>query len=65
MQVEAFLESHPDFVRRPITLDTDTIPMSWRTPAGDLRTLPTQFADLPEGLQGLDGFFAASLVKTC
>ncbi|MBS0249746.1 MAG: RsmB/NOP family class I SAM-dependent RNA methyltransferase [Proteobacteria bacterium] len=64
-QVAAFLESHPDFARSPITLDTDTVPMSWRTPSGDLRTLPTQFADLPEGLQGLDGFFAASLVKTC
>lgn len=65
MQVATFLDSHPDFARRPIGLGTDTIPLSWRTPDGDLRTLPTQFADLPEGLQGLDGFYAATLVKTC
>ena len=46
-------------------LDEETIPLSWRTADGDLRTLPTHFADLPEGLQGLDGFYAASLVKSC
>ena len=64
-QIAAFLSDHPEFARRPIMLDAETIPMPWRTPDGDLRTLPTHFADLPEGLQGLDGFFAASLVKSC
>ncbi|WP_290979938.1 RsmB/NOP family class I SAM-dependent RNA methyltransferase [Hyphomicrobium sp.] len=64
-QVSAFLDRHQDFTRRPIMLDQDTVPMSWRTPEGDLRTLPSHFADLPEGLRGLDGFFAASLVKSC
>jgi 16S rRNA (cytosine967-C5)-methyltransferase len=64
-QVAAFLQNHPDITRRPIMLDRETVPMSWRTSDGDLRTLPTHFADLPEGLQGLDGFFAASLVKSC
>ncbi|MBS0235081.1 MAG: 16S rRNA (cytosine(967)-C(5))-methyltransferase RsmB [Proteobacteria bacterium] len=64
-QIEGFLARHRDFARRPIMLDEETIPMSWRTPDGDLRTLPSHFADLSEGLQGLDGFFAASLVKSC
>lgn len=64
-QIAAFLSNHPEFARRPITLDAETIPMTWRTADGDLRTLPMHFADLPEGLQGLDGFFAASLVKSC
>ncbi len=64
-QIDTFLMRHQDFTRRPIMLDEDTIPMSWRTPDGDLRTLPSHFADLPEGLQGLDGFYAASLVKSC
>jgi 16S rRNA (cytosine967-C5)-methyltransferase len=64
-QIVEFLDRHPDFARRPIVFDREAIPMSWRTPEGDLRTLPTHFADLPEGLQGLDGFFASSLVKSC
>ncbi|SFV38077.1 RsmB/NOP family class I SAM-dependent RNA methyltransferase [Hyphomicrobium facile] len=63
-QIDAFLARHADFARRPITLDEATIPLSWRTSAGDLRTLPSHFADMPEGLRGLDGFFAASLVKS-
>lgn len=63
-QVEAFLDRHKDFARRPIMLDEATIPLSWRTSDGDLRTLPSHFADLPEGLRGLDGFFAATLVKS-
>jgi 16S rRNA (cytosine967-C5)-methyltransferase len=64
-QVAEFLDRHQNFTRRPLMLDRETIPMSWCTAEGDLRTLPTHFADLPQGLQGLDGFFAASLVKTC
>ena len=64
-QIAEFLARHPNFARRPIMLDRETIPISWRTSDGDLRTLPTHFDDLPQGLQGLDGFFAASLVKSC
>ena len=63
-QTDAFLARHTDFTRRPITLDEATIPLSWRTKDGDLRTLPSHLADLPEGLRGLDGFYAASLVKS-
>jgi 16S rRNA (cytosine967-C5)-methyltransferase len=64
-QVADFLMRHPDFARRPILLDVETIPMPWRTSDGDLRTLPIHLADLPEGLRGLDGFYAATLVKSC
>ena len=64
-QIDAFLARHQEFSRRPVMLDNATIPLSWRTRDGDLRTLPTHFSDLPEGLQGLDGFYAASLVKSC
>jgi 16S rRNA (cytosine967-C5)-methyltransferase len=64
-QIDAFLAKHSDFTRRPVMLDEATIPVSWRTADGDIRTLPTHFADLPAGLQGLDGFFASSVVKSC
>jgi len=63
-QVDAFLARHADFSRQPIMLDDVTIPLAWRTRDGDLRTLPSHFADLPEGLRGLDGFYAATLVKS-
>ncbi len=58
-QIEAFLSAHPDFARAPVTPAeigglTEAI-----TPAGDLRTLPSHLAD--EG--GLDGFYAARLVR--
>lgn len=49
--VEAFLNDHPSFARSPITETPFT------TPAGDLRTLPSQWPDLG----GLDGFYAARL----
>jgi 16S rRNA (cytosine967-C5)-methyltransferase len=64
-QIAAFLDRHPEFTRRPIALDEQTLPMAWRTPDGDLRTLPSHLADLPAGLQGLDGFYAAALRKSC
>lgn len=63
-QIAAFLVEHGDFRRRPIQLDETVIPLLWRTADGDLRTLPSYFSDLPEGLRGLDGFFAATLVKS-
>jgi 16S rRNA (cytosine967-C5)-methyltransferase len=64
-QIADFLTSHSDFTRRPMALDTETVPLSWRTPDGDLRTRPTAFAELPEGYRGLDGFFASALQKSC
>lgn len=63
-QITAFLDEHKDFSRRPMEIDSSTVPMLWRTSEGDLRTLPSYLSDFPEGLRGLDGFFAAALVKS-
>jgi len=63
-QIEAFLTEHRDFRRRPIALAETVIPLVWRTADGDLRTLPSYFSELPEGLRGLDGFFASMLIKS-
>lgn len=63
-QIAAFLTEHADFRRRPIQLDETVIPLLWRTADGDLRTLPSHFSELPEGVRGLDGFYAATLVKS-
>ncbi len=57
-QVEAFLAKHPDFARRPVTVE-DGIPAEMITPTGDLRVLPSHLAN--EG--GADGFFAARLQR--
>lgn len=63
-QIAAFLKEHPAFRRRPVELDETVIPMLWRTADGDLRTLPSYLSQLPEGFRGLDGFYAAILVKS-
>jgi 16S rRNA (cytosine967-C5)-methyltransferase len=63
-QVASFLAVHPEFTRKPIELDESVVPLLWRTADGDLRTLPSYLSELPEGLRGLDGFYAAALVKS-
>lgn len=61
--VEAFLAAHGGFRRMPITAGEGGVDAAWLTPAGDLRTLPQHMAlDLPE-LSGMDGFFAARLMR--
>jgi 16S rRNA (cytosine967-C5)-methyltransferase len=62
-QVASFLAEHGEFSRKPMQLDESVIPLLWRTADGDLRTLPSYFSELPDGLRGLDGFYAAALVK--
>jgi len=62
-RIAAFLAEHGDFARRPIALDEAIVPTQWRTADGDLRTLPSHLSELPEGQQGIDGFYAAALVK--
>ena len=44
-------ETFPDITREVLTR------------AGDLRTLPSHLSDAPEGRRGLDGFFAARLLR--
>lgn len=55
-QVEAFLARHNDFSRAPIAPD-EIFDEKFLTRAGDLRTLPSHWAD--KG--GMDGFYAARL----
>ena len=57
-QVAAFLSSHPDFSRAPLTADAVFGHADWITEDGDLRTLPFML----EG--GMDGFYAARLKRT-
>jgi 16S rRNA (cytosine967-C5)-methyltransferase len=54
-QIEAFLASHEDFSRAPITADEVFGHQDWITPEGDLRTLPSYLSG------GMDGFYAARL----
>lgn len=58
-QIEAFLASHPDFLRKPVLPSELGGEANFITTQGDLRTLPGYWA----GKGGLDGFFAARLVK--
>jgi 16S rRNA (cytosine967-C5)-methyltransferase len=51
MQVDQFLQRHPEFSRHP----SSSLPVSLLTPAGDLQTLPQ--------VHGVDGAFAARLVR--
>ena len=57
--IAAFLSSHADFARVPITTDELFGQAEWITPEGDLRTLPCHLSD--KG--GMDGFYAARLKR--
>ncbi|MFO1246858.1 MAG: RsmB/NOP family class I SAM-dependent RNA methyltransferase [Alphaproteobacteria bacterium] len=56
-QIAAFLSSHPEFSRQPVTADEVFGHADWLTPDGDLRTLPFYL------LGGMDGFYAARLKR--
>jgi len=58
-QIAAFLKANQGFDRRPLTPDEVGGLAELITPDGDLRTLPLHLAE--QG--GMDGFFAARLVK--
>jgi 16S rRNA (cytosine967-C5)-methyltransferase len=60
--VEAFLSRSPDFRRRALKPSDFGGSIDWITRVGDLRTLP--FHEPAPGHPGMDGFFAARLVKT-
>ncbi|WP_425089214.1 RsmB/NOP family class I SAM-dependent RNA methyltransferase [Stappia sp.] len=61
-QIEAFLAANPDFRREPIR-EAETGVAGTVTDAGDLRTLPSSLPRDPAAAGGLDGFFAARLVR--
>lgn len=58
--IETFLKANKSAKRQPITPGELEDHKEWVTPDGDLRTLPSDMSD--DG--GMDGFFAARLVKT-
>ena len=62
--VDAFLASNPGFARRPIVAAEIGADAGWITPSGDLRTFPFHMALEPSAVSGMDGFFAALLLRT-
>jgi len=57
--IKAFLKANPAAKRQPISASELEGHKEWITPEGDLRTLPCHLA----GKGGMDGFYAARLVK--
>jgi len=57
--IKAFLKANPSSRRQPISASELENHQEWITPEGDLRTLPSHMAEAG----GMDGFFAARLVK--
>jgi 16S rRNA (cytosine967-C5)-methyltransferase len=62
-QTARFLAANPAFSRLSLTPGEHALDDRSITPAGDLRTLPHHLEDLPPGQRGLDGFYAARLVR--
>lgn len=62
--VQALLDSDPTMQRKPITPDEVAGLSEFITAAGDLRTLPSHFPHDDPRLTGLDGFYAARLIKS-
>lgn len=63
VQIEALLARDPRVVRRPIAADERPGLAGLVTAQGDLRTLPCHWPDPEPRMGGLDGFFAARLVR--
>jgi 16S rRNA (cytosine967-C5)-methyltransferase len=61
-QIAHFLRRNPEFQRNPLT-PADCAPAEFVSPDGDLRTLPSFWPDADPRLSGVDGFFAARLVR--
>jgi 16S rRNA (cytosine967-C5)-methyltransferase len=62
-QINRFLERHPQFRRLPVTADEIGGDGQVLTPQGDLRCLPCYWPNAVDRLAGMDGFFAARLVR--
>jgi 16S rRNA (cytosine967-C5)-methyltransferase len=67
-RVDAFLAApgarHLAFARKPITPSEVAGQAGWITSAGDLRTFPFDLPNETPALSGLDGFYAARLIRT-
>ena len=64
MQIEAFLRRHPQMKRAPVSAEELGNLTTCLTPQGDVRTLPCHLPAEDPRQSGLDGFFAARMVKT-
>lgn len=62
-QIERVLGLHKDLVLDPISAAEVNGDMEWIAEPGYLRTLPCQLERDQPGMSGMDGFFAARLVK--
>jgi 16S rRNA (cytosine967-C5)-methyltransferase len=60
LRVESLLRSGAPVRHQRISPDEINAPADWFTESGDLRTLPCHFSEY----DGIDGFYAARLVKT-
>jgi 16S rRNA (cytosine967-C5)-methyltransferase len=63
-QIEALLAREPGLRRIPIAPGEIAGIADFLNPAGDLRTLPNQWADPDPRMGGLDGFFASRLERS-
>jgi 16S rRNA (cytosine967-C5)-methyltransferase len=63
-QVARFLERHSNFERWPVKPGDFGIEAEWLTAQGELRTLPFHLAGEGANPGGLDGFYAARLVRS-
>ncbi len=63
-RIQGFLAKHPEFARNPIMAADDGIEAEWITPEGDLRTLPCLSPPGDPENRGMDGFFAARLIRS-
>jgi len=62
-QITALLRRNPDLARSPVLLAEVSGLAESLTPLGELRTLPSHPARLDPPIVGLDGFYAARLVR--
>jgi len=59
--VQELIAVNPSVQRRPIA--ADEMDPAWLTPDGDLRTLPCHLDDPDSRMAGMDGFYAARLLR--
>jgi 16S rRNA (cytosine967-C5)-methyltransferase len=62
-QIAALLARHADLRRHPIAAGEIGGEASWLTPDGDLRTFPFHTPSVLPNRGGMDGFFAARLIR--
>ena len=62
-QIAAFLRRNPDFRREPVDAAGEGLPQEFINEEGDLRTLPHMLPNAEPRLAGVDGFYAARVVR--